>query len=111
MNEQIEEFTRLINGSCQKTAQGFLETASRCAEAQDGLNDEDLRELVDKLVFNPATFSKFVTIGRAERLYTDEVQQRLPASYSTLYELAKLDCVAWDEAESQRIVTPELRNL
>ena len=108
MNEQIEEFTRLINGSYQKTAQGFLETASVCARARDGLNDKDLRKLVDKLVFNKATFSKFAAIGGDKRLYTDAVQQRLPASYSTLYELAKLDRVAWDEAESQRIVTPQL---
>ena len=51
----IQKYTDSINKSWRKTTQSVLETAKLCAEAQNNLNDDERKKLIEDLDFDKAT--------------------------------------------------------
>jgi hypothetical protein len=102
----LPEYVARINASWRKTADGVLETARLCAQAQDGLRSKDRAKLIKQLDFNAATFSKLVKIGSREQLQDESVKSLLPPSYSIVYEVAKLDDAELQSAIADKIINP-----
>ena len=87
----IQEYAKAINSSWHKTTESVLETARLCAEANKKFAAaEPKKELIKKLDFSSATFSKLVTIGHDPRLQEASVKALLPPNYSIVYRVAKL---------------------
>ena len=104
----VSEYARAINASWQKTTDGILETARLCAEADKKLEAKKKKDLIEKLYFSSATFSKLVTIGQTSQLQPPEVKSLLPPNYTIVYQVAKLSADELGTAIEAGIITPKM---
>jgi len=79
-----------INTSWKDTTEGVIKTAKFCAVAKDKLRDKHRDLFFQKLNLPPSTFSKLATIGNCKRLHEEDIIGLMSASYTTMYEYAKL---------------------
>jgi hypothetical protein len=86
-----------------------MEVARLSAEASQRLTDAQKSELITKLPFGEATFSKLVQIGTDTRLHTKDVQRLLPPHYTTIYSVTLLEHHELKLAMSERIISPEMK--
>lgn len=85
----VEEYAKKINTAWKKTVDDLLETARLCAEAQKKLKLKERTALKEQLPFGDEAFSMYVKIGSDSWFYKDAIKVKLPASYSSMYELAR----------------------
>ena len=105
----IQDYAKAINSSWHKTTDNVLETARLCAEANKKFaRAEPKKELIKKLDFNSATFSKLATIGQDPRLQAAPVKALLPPNYSIVYRVAKLSAEALDQAIKDGVIAPAM---
>jgi hypothetical protein len=95
-----------INASWHKSTEGVLETGRLCAEAKEKLSDKELEELKEQLTFSPPMFAKLAKIGATEKLYREEVSERLPPHFSIVYQIACLKENEREKAITQGIISP-----
>ena len=105
----IQDYAKAINSSWHKTTDSVLETARLCAEANKKFAAaEPKKELIKKLDFSSATFSKLVTIGQDPRLQEAPVRALLPPNYSIVYRVAKLSAGDLDQAIKDGVIAPAM---
>ena len=104
----ISDYAKQINACWRKTTESVLETGSLCAEAKNGLSENDKNALIKKLDFSRATFSKLVRIGECKELYSSAMKALLPSNYTIVYELAKLSEDDLHRAVSEGVVKPTM---
>lgn len=105
---KLDDYASKINASWRKTTDAVLETAQLCAEVDGRLQGESRKSFLAKLDFNPATFSKLVTIGTQARLRDKPVRALLPSSYSIVYEVARLSASDLEAAMKDGVIAPSM---
>lgn len=88
-NDRVSVFSIRINSNWQDTVESIRRMAEACAEANETLTSSE-KELFALLPFSQPQFSKLATISSNKCLADKTLQKLLPASISTMYELAKL---------------------
>jgi len=69
---------RIVN-SWRQAADGMMEVARLCCEASQLLTASEKKQLIKRLPFKEATFSKFVQIGKDARLQKLHARRLLPS--------------------------------
>jgi hypothetical protein len=87
----VRNFADRINTAWHKTRSSILETAKLCHDASESLNPEQKTKLMTIITMSESTFSKLNTIGKANHLFDEDLLPRLPANYSIVYEIARLE--------------------
>jgi hypothetical protein len=104
----VEWFSSEIRAKYQMTVTGLMQVARLCAEADDGLMTPQRRQLIGKLPFSEATFSKYLTIAKELHSLSVERMSMMPASFSTIYDIAKLGVNDRERAFNTGIINPDL---
>ena len=107
-NDTASAFASRINQHWTKAATSILETAVACAQASTKLSAIEKERLWELLPFSKSTFSKLATIGADERLAKESIRSLLPPSFSTIYELRRLNDDQFTAALSQGVLKPDL---
>jgi hypothetical protein len=81
-------YAAAISAAWHKSVEDTLEVAKLCAQADRELAAAAKAQMLQQLPFQAPTFSKLVKIGNDPRLHTAEMLPRLPASFSSMYEIA-----------------------
>lgn len=87
----------------------IFDTSDACCEAEVSLSFDDQNLLMKNLPFSKPTFSKYLTIGRCERLKDPAVRDRLPPKFSVIYEIARLDDETYGALKDRGMLRPSLR--
>jgi hypothetical protein len=87
----------------------MMEVARLCAEASNRLIAVQKSELIAKLPFGEATFSKLTQIGTDSRLHTPEVQRLLPAHYTTIYAVTLLNDEELSAAIAEKVIHTKIK--
>lgn len=103
----ISEWAKKINVAWRKSVSDFLDLAALCAQADKAVKKSGRDELIKKLCFHPTAFSKFVTIGNDSRL--KGIRDQLPAKYSIIYSIAKLDDKKFRSAIEKGVINPRVQ--
>ncbi len=106
ISETAAKYERAIITSWRKTAEAILETASLLAEAKSQLHPSEFNEILDRLSFSKRTADRLIAIGRDSRLKTHVSQ--LPPSWSTLYEITRLNDKQFQSAIDDGVVCPSV---
>ena len=102
-------YAESIGESWRHSVEAIMEVARLCVEASERLTPQERRELVDRLPFSDTVFSKFIKIGKSERLQAPDVQRLLPPNWTIIYSLAGLHKYDLDQVIAARVVGPEMR--
>jgi len=86
-----------------------LKVARFCAQANARFSFADKCELLSRLPFDRTIFSKLAKIGADSRLHEPEIQNLLPANYSLVYVLARLDDQQLEAAIVENIIHPKAK--
>jgi hypothetical protein len=105
----VAEYLTTIWENWRRGVHAILEVARLCAEAEDKLTTAQKGELISRLPFRRATFSKLAQVGADQRLRDLEIQSRLPPHYSTLYQLTLLDDPQFDRAIKEGVIYADLK--
>ena len=102
----VEEYAKKIKAAWSKSVTDILETAKLCAEAQEKLTAKERKALKEKLPFGDEAFSMYVKIGSDPWFRGDEIKAKLPASYSSMYELARWSAQLREAAVETGVLYP-----
>jgi hypothetical protein len=105
----VADYVATIRGNWQRGVDAFMNIARLCAEANARLTITRKSELMPKLPFGEATFSKFVRIGNDARLHAPEVQSLLPPHYTTTYAVTLLTDQELKQAISEKVICPDMK--
>jgi hypothetical protein len=86
----VESYAVRIDDGWRGLTQGVMKVAQLCSEANERLSATQKKELIGRLPFKQAAFSKLSQIGKDTRLHAPEVVRLLPPHYSIVYLLTKL---------------------
>ncbi len=103
----VAAYAKSIGAIWDRTVTAMMQVACLCADASERLTPDERETLVRNLPFGQTTFSKFVTIGRDERLQAPSVQRLLPPYYTTVYLLTQLCDDDLDRAIDFRALHPD----
>ena len=78
----VARYAAFIGESWRSAVEAIMEVARLCVDASERLTAAQKSELITKLPFGAATFSKLVQIGTDTRLHTQDVQRLLPPHYT-----------------------------
>jgi hypothetical protein len=92
-----------------KSVMAVLDLARICAEAATKLADEDFTRLEKSLPFGPAKMSMLRRIGADTRLFEKDVMERLPPSYSIIYQVHLLNDEELKHAIESHLLRPSVR--
>lgn len=107
--KSADDFLPKIEAAYRRSSEEMFKLAQVCAEANATLSADEKRKLLQRLPFDEASFSKFAKVGADERLKRPEVQKRLPASYSIVYEIAKFDDETLELARKDGVLRKDLK--
>jgi hypothetical protein len=99
---------RIIN-SWRHAAHGMMAVARLCSEASERLTVSEKKQLIKRLPFKEATFSKFVQIGKDARLHRLHARRLLPPHYTIAYPLTRLTDEQLDSAVKQGVINPDMK--
>jgi hypothetical protein len=100
----VADWAKLIKSAWHKSVRDILEVGHLCAQADDQLGKSERSALIKELGFSKSTFSKLVKNGKDPRLQS--IIKHLPASYTTIYEIAMLDDKTLNDAVEDGIIHP-----
>ncbi len=104
---EVAEAGRQIKTSLQTAAAHVLITAGLCERAFRQYRSKHLPVLLRAAQMNRATFMKFVSIGRDERLKS--IKELLPPGFSVIHAVSQLSDEAFKEATEAGIIHPQVR--
>ena len=99
---------RIIN-SWRHAADGMIEVARLCSEAGERLTVSERKQLIGRLPFEEATFSKFVQIGKDARLQKLHDRRLLPPHYTIAYLLTRLTDEQLEWGVKQGVINPDMK--
>ena len=99
---------RIVN-SWRHAADGMMEVARLCCEASQLLAASEKKQLIKRLPFKEATFSKFVQIGKDARLQRLHARRLLPPHYTIAYPLTRLTDDQLETAAKQGVINPDMK--
>ena len=102
-----EVFAKRIQMSWQKRTSSIFAVAEACNEANAQLVGKPKKNLFDALPFSKATFVKLSQIGGDSRLRG--ITDRLPASFSIIYEITLLSDEQFGQAVASNKIRPKVR--
>jgi hypothetical protein len=102
-----ETYLERIQASWQKRTSSIFAVAEACNEANKQLSGKAKKKLYEALPFSKATFVKLAQIGGDERL--PPIAQKLPASFSIIYEITLLSDEEFERAVMSDTVHPKVR--
>jgi hypothetical protein len=108
-NASVATFAKRISASWHGNTRSILKTALHCAEAFAALPRLARAELRQQLPFSAATFSKLNTIGQNVRLTEERVVTALPANFSLIYAVSKMNDEELDSAIQTGILHPQAK--
>ena len=100
------EYADLINSEWRKSVEGIIGAGRWLIQAKAELGHGEFGGLFELLAFTDSTGRRLMAIAQSERLNRAHVHGLLPASWGTLYELARLDEDQWAVVEPH--ISPEL---
>jgi hypothetical protein len=88
----VDDYVKAVWAHWGRSVESLLNVGRVCSRAQEDkkLKPEKLGEIQAKMPFRRANFSKWVQIGKDERLNKPEIQRLLPPRYTTLYVITTL---------------------
>ncbi|PPD00682.1 MAG: hypothetical protein CTY31_06265 [Hyphomicrobium sp.] len=92
----------------KQSVANILTVADICFEADSGLIIGQRKQLIAKLPFDEATFSKYVKIGKEILRFSNDRRKLLPASFSTIYEITCLGVADTEKAFTTGVIHPGL---
>lgn len=110
LNAQVEKFTNQYRLCIQKTASAILELANVVFTAKKKLTPKQFKEFRQKIGADPSKDSyikKLCVIGENQTRFAT-IQDKLPASYTTLYNLAKIDTDSFAKVNDAQIISPQM---
>jgi hypothetical protein len=87
----------------------MMEVARLCSEASERLTVSAKKQLIGRLPFKEATFSKFVQIGKDARLQRLHARRLLPPHYTIAYPLTRLTDEQLETAAKQGVINPDMK--
>jgi len=102
----IFEISGIIHQSWQKVVEGILEVSIILCYAKEKLNDSQYSRLLEKLPFGKRTAERLVAIGNDSRIATHA--SLVPASWTTLYELSRLDNAQFQKGLDNGIICKDM---
>jgi hypothetical protein len=99
---------RIVN-SWRHAADAMMEVAQLCCEASERLTASEKKQLIKRLPFKEATFSKFVQIGKDARLQKLHARRLLPPHYTIAYPLTRLTDEQLQTAVKQGVINPDMK--
>jgi hypothetical protein len=103
----LETYLKRIQASWQKRTSSIFAVAEACNEANKQLSGKAKKKLHEALPFSKATFVKLAQIGGDERL--PPIAQKLPASFSIIYEITLLSDEEFEHAVMSDTIHPKVR--
>jgi N6-adenosine-specific RNA methylase IME4 len=101
--------TRRWLQTVQQTVESFLEIGRLLIEAKHGLEHGEFEAMIeDQLPFKPRTARRLMAIARDQRIANRTRGSVLPVSWTTLYELTKLDDQSFEAAVADRAIKPDM---
>ena len=85
-----------------------MQVALLCSEASERLTVSEKKQLIKRLPFKEATFSKFVQIGKDARLHRLHARRVLPPHYTIAYLLTRLTDDQLHTAVKQGVISPDM---
>jgi hypothetical protein len=104
--DRVTAFAQRISVHWQKACHSILEVAIACAEFDEACTPKEKKHLLEILKLSAPAFSKLVKIGSKRRLRDEAIQERLPASVSTMYEISNLTDQQFDLALAKGTIHP-----
>lgn len=105
---RVDAHVSAINNAKALSLNTLLELAQRIVTAKDELEEGEWQEVLDRTGFCKGTVSKYLRIGRCERLHNSRAKALLPPKISVLYALSKLSDETFDKALEAGIVSPTM---
>jgi len=93
--EEVRRYAHEIETEWKKSVRAILSVADLLQEAFIELDSNDWRDLINQIGFSPSWVSKMKKISECGRFKTAKITNRLPASYTLLWEYASLTDREW----------------
>jgi len=110
LNAQVEMFTNQYRLCIQKTASAILKLANVVFTAENKLSKPQFKEFRQAIGADSSKDSyirKLCVIGKNQSRFAS-IQDKLPASYTTLYNLAKIDTDSFAKVIDAQIISPQM---
>jgi hypothetical protein len=106
-NRSLAGFASLINSLSRCSAVATLKLAEVVSAAQASLDPEELDRLAELTKYSPGTFSKLIKIANCRARF-EPLVGRLPAGWTVLYHLARLEAEQLDRLDAICGIRPDL---
>ena len=110
LNAQVEQFANQYRLCIQKTASAILELANVVFSAREELTKKQFKEFRQAIGADSSKDSyinKLCVIAENQSRFAS-IQEKLPASYTTLYNLAKIDAESFAKVIDAQIISPQM---
>jgi hypothetical protein len=110
LNAQVEKFASQYRLCVQKTAAAILELANVVFTAKNELTPKQFKEFRQEIgadFSKDSYIKKLCVIGENQTRFAT-IQDKLPASYTTLYNLAKIDTDSFAKVIDAQIISPQM---
>ena len=104
---EVDHYAKEIRSGWRTSVAAILLVCRLCEEARKTLDYLQRQQLIKRLPFEEATFSKLCTIGRNRLLLDEKLQKHLPANWSIIYQLRNLKAEELQKAISEKVLTPD----
>jgi hypothetical protein len=89
--DPIDYWVQWVGDAYRKTVESAIETGVRIARLYAEFEEEGQKAIVERLGMSQSAVSKLMSIGQCAVLIKYASKDKLPAAYTTLYELSQLD--------------------
>jgi hypothetical protein len=93
--EEVRRYAHEIETEWKKSVRAILSVSDLLQEAFGELDNADWRDLINQIGFSPSWVSKMKKISECGRFKTVKIRNRLPASYTLIWEYASLTEREW----------------
>ena len=107
MSSNLSKYIDQYNSFARKTAESIIQLASTLIEAKNNLDPIEFETFTKKVNVdvNSSTYKKLMVIGnKASRFDAD--LEKLPQTWTTIYQLAKIDADQYELLASNNVITP-----
>ena len=104
-NQYAEEF----NGFLRNSVQTIIEAGRTLVKAKEALAHGEFTDMLEHdLLVGPRTAQKLMAVGQDERLTNTNIWTHLPPTWTTLYELTRLDDKTLEMAAKDGTINPDM---
>ena len=105
----VREYAERIKAEWHKSTESIFEIARLCAEAKEKLDDDDKKELIERLPFERTRFSKLAKVGEDQRLQNPQILPLLPPHHTILADLTNLSDFELAAAVEAEVIHPRMK--